>query len=481
MRTLLFQLTLTFALAGCGFEQFIFEELTRGDQVELPKTAPNLIEGLAPMASGGTVTVFAGAGTVLEPLTSDINEAGEFRIQAPGNTEFVNLILVAQSPTASVWGLAPQVAAQTSVTSPPQILPLDFLQPDMGELNADTTLAVLMVLAKARSVGLPVSSLAPGATSGAISEIVTLKDSDPRIVPLKAMVDRIVAGSPGALAPFPASADSYLKADVLGDFDYTGDGSNDSDSVAFDAALADAISAFQFNACYPDNTVRLVLMADIRPGKLDRNCSEIDNFRWAEDATGKTMFVTGAIHIDTPRCGETAPPCLDDAEIDAGTQALGNFEPNQIRMYDDGTHGDALAGDGVWTIALDLPWFPPGDLSSAGVRVGYKYTYGFPGQGWTGSEEWPGNKRIVELRDLNGDRLVTRLDVFGDETTNKDKSNLLSPAKGGCGTVVFPSQETKPSCTYDALENQVDTDGDCELDSMPTPGVASPLTIDCPE
>ena len=34
--------------------------------------------------------------------------------------------------------------------------------------------------------------------------------------------------------------------------------------------------------------------------------------------------------------------------------ALGSFEPNTIRMYDDGTHGDEVTGDGVWSVRVKL-------------------------------------------------------------------------------------------------------------------------------
>ncbi len=37
----------------------------------------------------------------------------------------------------------------------------------------------------------------------------------------------------------------------------------------------------------------------------------------------------------------------------AGT-ANGRFDPSIGRMYDDGTHGDDVAGDGVWTIIVPL-------------------------------------------------------------------------------------------------------------------------------
>jgi len=55
--------------------------------------------------------------------------------------------------------------------------------------------------------------------------------------------------------------------------------------------------------------------------------------------------------------------------------ALGDAVPNRVRMYDDGTHGDQKAGDGVWSYAATLP---------AGRPIFYVYTNsGRPGQ-WEG-------------------------------------------------------------------------------------------------
>jgi 1,4-alpha-glucan branching enzyme len=38
-----------------------------------------------------------------------------------------------------------------------------------------------------------------------------------------------------------------------------------------------------------------------------------------------------------------------------GGTSDGVYNPNIDRMYDDGTHGDRLAGDGIWTIIKELP------------------------------------------------------------------------------------------------------------------------------
>ena len=136
----------------------------------------------------------------------------------------------------------------------------------------------------------------------------------------------------------------------------------------------------------------------------------VNRFKWATDKPGKQMFFVGWIHADSPDPGRRSGP-----------SPLGNGVPNTIPMYDDGTNGDEQANDNVWTLTVDLP---------RGIRLGYKYTWGTRGAPWTGSEEWPGNSRLLEVVDVGGDNFVYRRDVFGDEATNKDKANLNGSLSG---------------------------------------------------
>lgn len=104
-------------------------------------------------------------------------------------------------------------------------------------------------------------------------------------------------------------------------------------------------------------------------------------------------------------------------------------------MSDDGQGGDEVAGDGVYTVVVPMP---------RGARIQYKYTNGSAGEGFTGTEEWPGNARIIEVQDvLTGrpdgepDCLVVRRDSFGDEASNKNFVNLNTVAKKRGGTLAF--------------------------------------------
>lgn len=119
-----------------------------------------------------------------------------------------------------------------------------------------------------------------------------------------------------------------------------------------------------------------------------------------------TMFMTGAIHADSP---------IKDPQFE---NLLGSMTPNQPgwELFDDGTHGDEVAGDLIFTRAFILP---------ETLRVFYKYTWGKPGEKWTGTEEWPGNNRLLEIVDVNGDGYVWRHDKAKDEAYNKDKVNAF--------------------------------------------------------
>jgi hypothetical protein len=84
-------------------------------------------------------------------------------------------------------------------------------------------------------------------------------------------------------------------------------------------------------------------------------------------------------------------------------EALGNWTPNMIKMYDDGTHGDEKKSDGIWSLEVHVP---------LGIKVEYKYTNsGIEGM-WVPSEEFPGNNREIMVPAKLTERLKV-LDKFG--------------------------------------------------------------------
>ena len=74
--------------------------------------------------------------------------------------------------------------------------------------------------------------------------------------------------------------------------------------------------------------------------------------------------------------------------IGGNHELLGNWVPNRIRLYDDGTHGDRKGGDGIWTIELKFP---------AGTDLEYKYTNSGGEGNWMPGEEFSYINRKVHI------------------------------------------------------------------------------------
>lgn len=485
-------------LTACGIDPLIWGHLTRSEFDPPPPAGVNRVTGQAPeLGTGAAVAFFGPAGVALAEQATTTGEGGAFAADFPATTAFINTIVTASGPTRAFWGIVPEVPAKESVQDESLTIamgtaidgsPVTY----MDALDSDATTATLLLLAR-QKLATPESTLAalsPEAVIDALAEIDNLiGGEDPRVMPLYEMVARILADGATrrpALRPFPATGASFLDASALAPAtDYDGDGTPDTDSAAFDDALERAVSALDFDVCYAPDRIRVVLIVDFREGGLDQNCATINRFKWTTDLPGKQMFITGALHETTPNCDTDEPPCIDSATFDAASQLMGNWSPNITPMYDDATHGDAVAGDNLWTITFDLPWFDAGSPTARWVRIGYKFTWGTNGALWTGSEEWPGNQRILELRDLTGDHMIVRQDLYGDETTNKDLSNLRAPAKGGCGTVLWQSELDPPpegrrdNCIDDTLESMIDVDRDCTLESWPSLFSVGPITVPC--
>lgn len=88
----------------------------------------------------------------------------------------------------------------------------------------------------------------------------------------------------------------------------------------------------------------------------------------------------------------------------AGNHAsLGNWTPNRIKMHDDGSHGDEIARDGIWTLELQLP---------VGAEIEYKFTNSGAEGNWQPGEEFgPSNRKI--RADTRGDGTLVVRNRFG--------------------------------------------------------------------
>ncbi|MBU0691593.1 hypothetical protein KKH18_07240 [bacterium] len=82
--------------------------------------------------------------------------------------------------------------------------------------------------------------------------------------------------------------------------------------------------------------------------------------------------------------------------------SLSEWNPNTVRLYDDGTHGDQADADGIWSLELDFP---------VGSEIQYKYTNsGAPGD-WQDCEEFPQSNRAFTVED--GESVQVEHSVFG--------------------------------------------------------------------
>lgn len=76
---------------------------------------------------------------------------------------------------------------------------------------------------------------------------------------------------------------------------------------------------------------------------------------------------------------------------------LGNWIPNKVQMYDDGSHGDAVAADSIWTLEVKLP---------EGAEVEYKYTNSGAEGNWDPGEEFPSVNRKICVQCSDTGKLV---------------------------------------------------------------------------
>jgi hypothetical protein len=398
------------------------------------------MQGTVTGVPSARVSLVDATGASVADTTSSASETFSFTLRA--ETAYRNLRTVATKGQLVLAAFAPSVSATSAGQSTPPIA-------GVGAIDSLSTMAAFTVSEKLRQSGISLASVQPSVVSQAVTLVKSMANTGAvltfwrMVVDLIAAADRTTSDVPifnvGAFSN--TSTTSFLNRTFLvsRDLDYTrDDGGIDKSTDPFDLALAAAARTFTLPAptvCLDPNKARLVFTVNMNAGQKDGNCDTIDRFLWAQDSAGATMWFTGSVHEESP----IQDPTVNDL--------LGNFKPNIVPMYDDGTHGDAVVGDGIWTVAFDVPWTTACGLgadggvrfagtSDAGIsttgldagtlpclRVGYKYTWGQAGAGWTGTEEFPGNRHIVEVVDVNGDGIVHRADSFADETTNKDKAN----------------------------------------------------------
>ena len=84
-------------------------------------------------------------------------------------------------------------------------------------------------------------------------------------------------------------------------------------------------------------------------------------------------------------------------------EELGSWIPNKVRLYNDGTHGDVVADDSIWTVEIQLP---------VGAEIEYKYTNSGAMGNWVPGEEFPSINRKVKVEQTETGKMLIQ-DRFG--------------------------------------------------------------------
>ena len=415
-------------LAGCGLEAHVYD-LIAGPNERLVVTLSGKLASSKLDAQDVTLSVATNDGTLLTPcaigvrgescIVDTVVENGNYKLvlEKPAGTGYEKLVLGARVGDVNYERYVPVVKDGA----------------DKLHLDLTSTLTKRLIEGILSKSGRVLQTLDPATIEGAIDDITSKFDNDAAHEELMALAELLVAASDADASADAPALFQQPALDVAGlvttsplnaewvdahDFDLDDDGENDDDSSVFDAAFAEAVNATLIEECYDEENLRVVFAVDFNEGNVDENCAVLNRFRWVVDNPGDSMWFVGGIHDDSP---------IQDTEIDAMLGNSGSWAPNTVPMYDDGSNGDEVAGDNIWTISFILP---------RGLRMGYKYTWGTQGQLWTGTEEWPGNQRLFEVVDVNGDNVAYRYDNFQDETTNKDRANLNghNPNPGGVVT-----------------------------------------------
>jgi lysophospholipase L1-like esterase len=96
-------------------------------------------------------------------------------------------------------------------------------------------------------------------------------------------------------------------------------------------------------------------------------------------------------------------PVANGVYIAGAHPELGNLRPNEVTMYDDGTHGDQRDGDNVWSIAAVLP---------PGIRIAYVYTNGGKRGRWEGLDV-PDVRKFTIAAEGETSPIYRPIDTFG--------------------------------------------------------------------
>ena len=452
---------------SCGVESLLFNGISSNTPKDPGSVESRYIAGITPVFKSGSADLLSSSGESIAIKSGSIDSEGKFIIELSSKIDLSNAIVYLKSGNRVLLYIFPKLnKAKTIEESRDEAFRVKQIEVPVDERS---TAASIMVIEKLRSSGTSLSTMSYCAVKGANSQIYSKFDTaGSESNKVLTMVSKIIGSgneSDSGSIMFDivgylkdSSARSILSEEFLKNNNVSySDGDNKS-VTPFEEQVEKSFSEFDFVAKYDETKLTTVITANINEGLVDSNGNTINPYKWATKKDGAKMYIALGIHKESP---------IQDEKLNQ--EVFHNWKPNTVQMYDDGTNGDEVAGDNIWTITFVLP---------VGLRIGYKFTYGLGGDIWTGTEEWPGNQRILEIKDVNGDHFVTRYDSFGDETTNKDKANQLLPSRGGTGTVDWTTDADKDGIP-DAQERQQDSKGNkLPVDQWKSPSKVFPATID---
>ncbi len=417
------------------------------------------------MFDSGTADLISASGEQVAIKSGTIESDGKFLIEISSRIDLNNAIILLRSGNRVLLDIYPQLKkAATVQESRDDSFRIKVIE---NVIDERTTAYTILAAEKLRKMGSSLSGVSFCAVKNAKADVFSKFEENTESAKFLTMVKKILnAGSTSGndimfdIVGYLKKTDSesILSSAFLknNDVQYS-DGDNRS-VTPFEEQIDKSIAEFDFVAKYDESRLTTVITANINEGLTDANGNTINPYKWATKKEGAKMYIALGIHKESP---------VQDEKLNQ--ELFKNWKHNMVQMYDDGTNGDEVAGDNIWTISFVLP---------KELRIGYKFTYGLAGDIWTGTEEWPGNQRLLEITDVNGDHFVTRYDSFGDETTNKDKANQLLPSRGGTGTVTWDTDADKDGIP-DAQERQQDASGNkLPVSAWRPPSKVFPATID---
>ena len=466
-------LSLGFALVGmttaaCGIEGLLNGGFSSANELELVTVSGTFTNAAT------SVLVVNSDGAVLEPTEETVG-GGSFDLKFELDGAVTNAIIVAKEGERLLWTLVPEIPGEGELTG--------------VTLNSASTASFLILGGALVPQGRDRKTLDPVVAGRALADTASFTETSSGAAFLgwveealaAADASAAVAGIDGGPFQLPVLDASYAtQTSALRPDWWTANGAGlGFTQVDFDEVLAEASSRLNVIGCLDQDLIRVVFEADLSQDRVSpfaNSCVTTNGFAFGtkdfvQPDPGDAMFFTGSLDEDSPIPSDASERIPLD-------NLMGAFDPNAIQMFDDGTNGDEVAGDDIWTVTFVLP---------RGAWIKYKYTWGTQGEAWTGTEEWPGNHRMLEVVDVNGDNFVRRRDAFGDESTNKIIANEC------CGLRQPPALSfTEPvdltgNGYVETREQPLDgpplTEGiyDCQADDSGflTPTGIGPVLVDC--